>query len=152
MLDIPGQYDKLYVGIKFKAYERKFNLMAKYLIQRAKGVEGSTIYTYTAPGHNECVCTRLFDVDGGGANEIEGGKMISGITYFIPGGGCDYGANPLESIYYILEGEMTLKTADVETVLHAGDAFHCVGGVEKSVTNTGTTVCKMLVCLLPPQK
>ena len=26
--------------------------MAQYKIQRAKGVEGSTIYTYTAPGHN----------------------------------------------------------------------------------------------------
>ena len=90
--------------------------MAKYRIQRAKGVEGSTIYTYTAPGHNECVPTRLFDVDGGGANDIEGGKMIMGITYFVPGGGCDYGANPLESIYYILTGEMTLKTEDGETV------------------------------------
>ena len=77
--------------------------------------------------------------------------MIQGITYFIPGGGCDYGANPLESIYYILEGEMTLKTEDGETVLHAGDSFHCCGGCPKSVTNTGTTVCKMLVTLLPPQ-
>jgi quercetin dioxygenase-like cupin family protein len=46
---------------------------------------------------------------------------------------------------------MTLKTEDGETVLHAGDSFHCVGGVSKSVTNTGTEVCQMLVCLLPPQ-
>ena len=81
--------------------------MAQYKIQRAKGVEGSTIYTYTAPGHNECVPTRLHD-----PADVDGGKMIQGITYFIPGGGCDYGANPLESIYYILEGEMTLKTED----------------------------------------
>ena len=121
--------------------------MAKYRIQRAKGVEGSTIYTYTAPGHNECVPTRLHDKEGGGVNDIEGGKMIMGITYFVPGGGCDYGANPLESIYYIL----TLKTEDGETVLKPGDSFHCVGGVPKSVTNTGTEVCQMLVCLLPPQ-
>ena len=45
--------------------------MAQYKIQRAKGVEGSTIYTYTAPGHNECVPTRLHDpadVDGGKIN------------------------------------------------------------------------------------
>ena len=35
--------------------------MAQYKIQRAKGVEGSTIYPYTAPGHNECVPTRLHD-------------------------------------------------------------------------------------------
>ena len=92
--------------------------MAQYKIQRAKGVEGSTIYTYTAPGHNECVPTRLHD-----PADVDGGKMIQGITYFIPGGGCDYGANPLESIYYILEGEMTLKTEDGETcLLYTSDA------------------------------
>ena len=126
--------------------------MAKYRIQRAKGVEGSTVYAYSAAGHYECVPTRLHDVDGGGANDIEGGKIIMGITYFVPGGSTDFAANPLESIYYILTGEMTLKTEDGETVLHAGDSFHCVGGVTKSVTNTGTEVCQMLVVLQPPQK
>ena len=126
--------------------------MAKYRIQRAKGVEGSTVYAYSAAGHYECVPTRLHDVDGGGANDIEGGKIIMGITYFVPGGSTDFAANPLESIYYILTGEMTLKTEDGETVLHAGDSFHCVGGVTKSVTNTGTEVCQMLVVLQPPQQ
>ena len=126
--------------------------MAKYRIQRAKGVEGSTVYAYSAAGHYECVPTRLHDVDGGGANDIEGGKIIMGITYFVPGGSTDFAANPLESIYYILTGEMTLKTEDGETVLHAGDSFHCVGGVAKSVTNTGTEVCQMLVVLQPSQQ
>ena len=126
--------------------------MSKYRIQRAKGVEGSTIYTYSAPGHYESGPTRLHDIDGAGANDIEGGKLIMGITYFVPGGSTDFSANPLESIYYILTGEMTLKTEDGETVLHAGDSFHCVGGVTKSVTNTGTEVCQMLVVLQPPQK
>ena len=120
--------------------------MAQYKIQKAKGVEGSTIYTYTAAGHNDCVCTRLHD-----PADVDGGRLINGITYFIPGGGTDFGANPLESIYYILDGEMTLKTDDGETVLHAGDSFHCCGGCNKSVRNTGTTVTRMLVVLLPPQ-
>ncbi len=53
--------------------------MAQYKIQRAKGVEGSTVYTYVAPGHNECVPTRLHD-----PADVDGGKMIQGITYFIP--------------------------------------------------------------------
>lgn len=126
--------------------------MAKYRIQRARGVEGSTIYAYSAVGHYECVPTRLFDIDGAGANDIEGGKIIMGITYFVPGGSTEFTSNPMESIYYILTGEMTLKTEDCETVLHAGDSFHCVGGVTKSVTNTGTEVCQMLVVLQPPQK
>ena len=84
--------------------------MAQYKIQRKKGVEGSTVYAYTAPGHNECVPTRLHD-----PADVDGGKLIMGITYFVPGGGCDFGANPLESIYYILKGEMTLKTETEET-------------------------------------
>ena len=109
--------------------------MANYRIQRKEGTEGSTIYEYTAPGHNICTPTRLFDPDGG-PNGVDG----------------TYGANPLESIYYILSGEMTLKTEDQETVLHAGDCFKCAGGTPKSVTNTGDTVTDMLVCLLPPQK
>ena len=54
--------------------------MAKYRIQKAKGVEGSTVYTYSAPGHYECVPTRLHDIDGAGPNDIEGGKLIMGIT------------------------------------------------------------------------
>ena len=125
--------------------------MAKYRIQRKKGTEGSTIYTYVAGGHNECVPTRLHDKEGAGPNDIEGGKMIMGITYFVPGGGTDFGSNALESIYYILNGEMTLKTETEETVLHAGDSFRCVGGVAKSVKNTSDEVVQMLVCLLPPQ-
>ena len=126
--------------------------MAKYRIQRAKGVEGSTVYAYSAAGHYECVPTRLHDIDGAGANDIEGGKIIMGITYFVPGGSTEFTSNPMESIYYILTGEMTLKTEDGETVLHAGDSFHCVGGVNKSVWNTGTEVCQMLVVLQPPQQ
>ena len=120
--------------------------MAQYKIQRAKGAEGSTVYTYEAKGHNECVPTRLHD-----PADVDGGKITMGITYFVPGGGTDFGANALESIYYILDGEMTLKTDDGETVLSAGDSFHCCPGCNKSVTNTGTTVCRMLVALLKPQ-
>ena len=126
--------------------------MAKYRIQRAKGAEGSTVYTYSAAGHNECVPTRLHDKEGGGPNDIENGKVIMGITYFVPGGGTDFANNPMESIYYILSGEMTIKVEDDEpTVLRAGDSFHCCGGVNKCVKNTGTEVTQMLVCLLPPQ-
>ena len=111
--------------------------MAKYRIQRAKGVEGSTVYAYSAAGHYECVPTRLHDIDGAGANDIEGGKIIMGITYFVPGGSTEFTSNPMESIYYILTGEMTLKTED---------------GENKSVRNTGTEVCQMLVVLQPPQQ
>lgn len=120
--------------------------MANYKVQRKLGTEGSTVYSYAPAGHNDCICTRLHD-----AADVDNGKMILGVTYFVPGGGTDFGSNPMESIYYILEGEMTLKTDDGETVLHEGDSFRCCGGTSKCVTNTGSTVTRMLVALLPPQ-
>ena len=47
--------------------------------------------------------------------------------------------------------DVYVENEDGETVLNAGDSFHCCGGCPKSVTNNGTTVTKMLVTLLPPQ-
>ena len=81
------------------------------------------------------------------------GPSLSGraIDAIHPGGGTDFGANPLESVYYIVEGQMTLKTEDQETTLFAGDCFHCSGGTPKSIINNGGGVTKMLVALLPPQ-
>ena len=117
--------------------------MASYKIQRVKGAEGSTVYPYEAAGHYECVTTRLHD-----PADVNDCKITMGITYFVPGGRTDFKSNAMESVYYILEGEMTLKTDDGETVLKAGDSFHCGPGCNKSVTNTGTTVTQMLVVLI----
>ena len=63
---------------------------------------------------------------------------------------CRVGLNKLsELIDKVLDGEMTLKVEDQEpVVLRKGDSFRCVGGVNKSVQNTGETVTQMLVCLL----
>ena len=102
-------------------------------------------YTYEAPGHYDCLTTRLHD-----PQDVNDGACIMGLTHFLPGGRTDFGNNPMESIYYIVEGEMTLKTDDGETVLKAGDSFHCGPGTNKCVTNTGTSSTKMLVVLHNP--
>ena len=78
-----------------------------------------------------------------------------GLSHFLPGGGCEYGANQRESIYYIIEGQMYLESElgtenEVKTTLHAGDTYHCGPGTRKSVVNTGTTACQMLVVLINP--
>lgn len=99
-------------------------------------------YEYTAPGHFNVQCTRL--VEKGQAE----GNMILGVSHFNVGGGTEFGASAKESIYYILNGEMTVKTEDGETVLHKGDVIHCGAGTPKSVLNTGDCVCDMLVCLV----
>jgi len=118
--------------------------MAGYKITKKDGT-----YVYTAPGHNECKCTRLHD-----PQDVDNGRLINGITHFLPyGGGTDFAANPAESIYFILKGEMTFKGEDgVETVLTEGDSVHIAGGSPKCVTNTGCTVAEMHVILLPPEQ
>lgn len=118
--------------------------MAGYKITKKDGY-----YTYTAPGHNECKCTRLHD-----PQDVDNGKLINGLTHFLPaGGGTEFAANTAESIYYILHGTMKFKGEDgVETVLEAGDSVHIAGGSPKCVTNIGPDTAQMLVVLLPAQQ
>jgi quercetin dioxygenase-like cupin family protein len=104
-------------------------------------------YVYEAPGHFGCLTTRLHD-----PQDVNEGGLIMGLTHFLPGGGTDLGNNMMESIYYIIEGEMTLTTDDGDTVLRAGDSFHCGPGTNKCVKNTGTTSAQMLVALTAPKK
>lgn len=103
---------------------------------------------YEAPGHYDMRPTRLHN-----PGEVNGGRMIMGLSHFLPGGGCEFGDNPLESIYYIVEGEMDLETEDgTTTTLRQGDSFHCGPGTKKGIKNNGAVTCQMLVCLLPPDK
>ena len=102
---------------------------------------------YEAPGHYDMRPTRLHN-----PQDVNVGRMIMGVSHFLPGGGCEFGSNPLESIYYILEGEMDLETEDgCKTTLHQGDSFHCGPGTKKGIRNNGCTTCRMLVCLVPPE-
>ena len=99
-------------------------------------------YQYEAPGHFDCELNRLHD-----AADVDG-AVTMGLSRFFPGGGTHYGAAPIESIYYIVEGQM-LFTDDQgnETLLTAGDSAHIAAGAQKSVKNTGDTDTLMLVVL-----
>jgi hypothetical protein len=96
-------------------------------------------YTYEAPGHKECKLCRLHD-----PQDIDGGRLINGLSHFLPsGGGTEFADNAME-------GTMLFKGDDgVETVLEAGDSVHIAPHSKKSVTNIGTTTAQMLVILLP---
>jgi quercetin dioxygenase-like cupin family protein len=107
-------------------------------------------YTYEAPGHFDVRTTRLHD-----PKDVNLGGVTMGLSHFLPGGGCNYGANAKETVYYIIEGQMELKAEgenglESTTTLYAGDSFHCGPGTKKSVVNNGTDSCKMLVVLVTP--
>ena len=112
--------------------------MAQYKITRK-----TEAYTYEAPGHVRCMPTRQHD-----PNEVDGGKMIMGITYFLPGGGCEYGANPLESIYYILEGVGHVVEDGEEYDLAAGDMMQCRDGSSHSIENRSDKPLRFLALII----
>jgi len=104
-------------------------------------------YTYTAPGHFDVRTTRLHD-----PKDVDGGKLICGLSHFLPAGGVDKGSNPNESIYYIIEGEMTVTIDGNDTKLEKGDSIHLGPNTERSIKNTGIASAQMLVVILPAQQ
>ena len=60
---------------------------------------------YFPPGHFGVTCKRYHGKDETGAS-----KFWIGISEFEPDGGADwaYEDNPLEKVYFVLEGEMTV--------------------------------------------
>lgn len=102
-------------------------------------------YSYDAAKHYDVRTTRLHD-----PQDVNDGKLTIGLSHFLPGGGCEFGNNAKESVYYIIEGEMTVKTDDNEVTMYAGDSFHCGPFTNKSIHNNGSVCTKMLVCLTDP--
>lgn len=103
-------------------------------------------YTYEAPGHKECKLCRLHD-----PQDIDGGRLINGLSHFLPsGGGTEFADNAMESIYYIVEGTMLFKgVTELRLFLRQATAYISHRHSKKSVTNIGTTTAQMLVILLP---
>ena len=106
---------------------------------------------YQPPGHFD-VCSTHMTV----ATDANKGDLTVSVSHFLPGGGCEYGTNPVESIYYILEGEMDLvvdkDTPDeYRTTLHAGDCFHCGPNTYKGIQNNGCIATRMLVVITGPK-
>ena len=107
-------------------------------------------YKYEAPGHFDVRSTRLHD-----PGDVNAGTITMGLSHFLPGGGCDYGSNARESIYYIIEGQMYLECElgtenEIKTTLYAGDTYHCGPNTKKSIVNDGMITTQMIVVLVTP--
>lgn len=100
---------------------------------------------YEAPGHYDMRATRLHN-----PQDVNDGKIIMGLSHFLPGGGCQMNANPMEFIYYIIEGQMDIDVEGEKTTLCGGDSIHCGPFTNKGIQNNGSVTSQMLVILLPP--
>lgn len=102
---------------------------------------------YDPAGHYDMRATRLHNPDD------VGGSITLGLSHFLPGGGAEMGKAPVELLYFVLEGEMTVTTDDgVVHVLHAGDSIHFAPEQGRESKNTGCVTAQMLVIACPAGK
>lgn len=101
--------------------------------------------TYAPAGHYDMRATRLH------CPEDVGGSITLGLSHFLPGGGAEMGKAPVELLYYVVEGEMTVTTDDGQAhVLRAGDSIHFSPQQGRESKNTGCVTAQMLVVGCPP--
>jgi quercetin dioxygenase-like cupin family protein len=124
---------------------------------------------YEAPGHHDVVLRRFSGKDVTGAE-----KFWVGMSHFEPHGGAGWGYadNACEKVYYILEGQMTVKDATLKDVskeeidanlakdpkyyeghywkINAGDAFFMGPNEERYFENETDYPVKTLVIITYP--
>jgi mannose-6-phosphate isomerase-like protein (cupin superfamily) len=101
---------------------------------------------YDAPKHFDMRSLRLQGFD------MTAAKFAwVGISHFLPQGGAEMDAGPLEKIYVVLEGEITVELGDGSVhELKALDSCHIPAGEGRSIRNDGNAVATMLVVMPHP--
>ena len=102
---------------------------------------------YEAPNHRGCFGLRLqgFEEDGPINQWV-------GLSQFLPGGGAGPDSTPVEKVYVVLEGEMTVIVDGKETVLRKFDSCTIPPGELRVIENRSNLTCTMLVVIpYPPE-
>ncbi|MDR2296394.1 MAG: cupin domain-containing protein [Clostridiales Family XIII bacterium] len=103
---------------------------------------------YEAPGHFGMTAMRIH-----GKEETGAEKFWMGLSTFLPGGGAEYAYedNPLEKVYYVLEGEMSVKDkAGNEYVIHANESISFKPNEGRHLVNNSNRPAVMLVVINYP--
>ena len=107
-----------------------------------KKVEVNEAFAYNAPGHFDMRAIRLQS-----AEETQCENFTLGMSHFLPGGGTEYVEPPVELIYFILDGEMTVSDKEGKEIctLKKYDSMHFAAGEGKSILNKTNLPATMLV-------
>ena len=100
---------------------------------------------YEAPNHWGVVGLRLQGFEPGGPT-----NQWLGLSQFLPGGGAGPDATPIEKVYFILDGEMTIVVDGVETVLKKFDSCTIPAGEVRKIENRTNGIVTMAVVIPYP--
>lgn len=100
---------------------------------------------YVAPNHQNCTSLRL-------AGFAEDGpcNFWVGCSHFLPGGGAGPDATPLEKVYLILSGELTVISGGKTEVAGPMDTVFIPAGEEREIRNNSNDVVTMAVVMPYP--
>lgn len=109
-----------------------------------KKISFSEVKPYAAPKHFDCSTLRLQ-----GKEETGIQTFWVGMSYFLPGGGAEwaYEDNANEKVYYVLEGELKVKSKDETFVLNKGDSLYIGPNEGREVINDTNYICEVLVMI-----
>lgn len=111
-----------------------------------KKVEFKDVKQYQALKHFNMSAFRLQ-----GKEETGAEKFWMGLSHFLPGGGAEYDASPTEKVYFVLEGEVTVKNDTETVILKAWDSLHIGPNEGREIINASNMPASMLVVINYPQ-
>lgn len=99
---------------------------------------------YNAPLHFDMKAMKLHGTEETGAT-----KFWMGMSHFLPGGGAEwaYDESPTEKVYFVLEGEIIVKSKDEEFVLKKGDSIFIGPNEGREMINRTNDVATCLVTI-----
>ena len=95
---------------------------------------------YKPAKHNEMTAMRMHGKDVSGCQ-----NFWVGLSHFLPGGGADKDAAPSEKVYFVLSGEITVKTADGTKKIGPMESLYLNAGEEREIINETRMPVSMLV-------
>jgi quercetin dioxygenase-like cupin family protein len=107
-----------------------------------KKISLAQVKPYEAPGHFKMVALRL-----SGKEETGAEKFWVGMSHFLPGGGAEFGATPAEKYYFVLDGEITVKTKKEEITLGPWDSAYIAPNEGREILNKTNKPASMLVVI-----
>lgn len=112
-----------------------------------KKVQLSDVKPYQAPRHFNMTALKLH-----GKEETGAQKFWMGLSHFLPGGGAEFDASPVEKIYFVLEGEVTVLDGNKEKiVLGPWDSIHIGANEGREIVNETNMPASMIVVINYPE-
>ena len=100
---------------------------------------------YDARGHFNMVGLRLQGFDASPAE-----NFWVGLSHFLPGGGAESSATPIEKVYVVLSGEVTIITDAGAETLGPLDSCRLAPGERREIINRSNSPASMLVVMPYP--